>query len=133
MKSYLFIGGVLDGQRVKIDSNIHQWRVPVPRGITSVFDQTYAANNDPVGVDHYVKTWLGPHQVFALNGDNYILKDTLVNRYPAAGTINVNLEDLETVLETCEPPFIAEGHARFDLAVRHLYAALANHRKHRHD
>jgi hypothetical protein len=41
----------------------------------------------------------------------------------------VNLEDLETLLETCEPPMIPTARPRFDLAVRRLFTALSNHNK----
>jgi len=129
MKSYLFIGGVLDGKRVEIDSAIQQWRVPVPRADGPPINQTEEFEDASIDTHLYVKTWLWPYEVFVFNGDSYTLNKLLIDRYPAAGTINVNLEDLETLLETCEPPFNTEGRDRFDPAMRRLYTAISNHNK----
>jgi hypothetical protein len=122
--TYLFIGGVLDGQHVEVEGEPYYFRLPVNRPVSYV-----AAESDDfkglLETHHYKRARIGPQEVFVLGGDPSLL----INRYPLAGTINVNLEDLEAILETCEPPMIPTARPRFDLAVRRLYTALSNHNK----
>jgi hypothetical protein len=124
MNTYLFIGGVLDGKHVEVDHGVQYVRAPVERRV----DYLPSQSDDFKGlleVHYYDKVWIGPQEVFVLGGDLSLL----IDRYPLAGTINVNLEDLETILETCEPPMVPTARPRFDLAVRRLYTTLSNHNK----
>jgi len=123
--SYLFIGGDLDGQHVEIDPHAQNYWAPVERLKDYPPTQSGDFKDEPFEMHHYVMAWVGNQKVFLFNGDLSLL----IDRYPLAGTINVNLEDLETILETCEPPMIPTARPRFDLAVRRLYTALSNHNK----
>jgi len=123
--SYLFIGGVRDGQHIEIDRRIDVFSTLVPLEFSPTAPHAGEFNDEPYEINTYHKMWVESRQVFALNRN----PSPLIDRYPLAGTINVNLEDLETILETCEPPMIPTARPRFDLAVRRLYTALSNHNK----